>query len=156
MKNNLTTGTWQDNIWCPINIILLCTSDACTHQTIMHVYLDSMDMMVNNLDNQLCWDCWPDGDEPFKELDLNGSEWLGYGLLRRIEANHTVISSPIDPPRSPVPTSPVSPSSTSPYPPPPSLEDYIPAWSVQPARILTVFLMTTCPPSWPMMPCLLF
>ncbi len=28
MKNDLTTGTWQDNIWCPINIILLCTSDA--------------------------------------------------------------------------------------------------------------------------------
>ncbi len=27
MKNDLTTGTWQDNIWCPINIILLCTSD---------------------------------------------------------------------------------------------------------------------------------
>ncbi len=22
------TGTWQDNIWCPINIILLCTSDV--------------------------------------------------------------------------------------------------------------------------------
>ncbi len=28
MKNDLTTGTWQDNIWCSINIILLCTSDA--------------------------------------------------------------------------------------------------------------------------------
>ncbi len=28
MKNDLTTGTWQDDIWCPINIILLCTSDA--------------------------------------------------------------------------------------------------------------------------------
>jgi hypothetical protein len=28
MKNDLTTGTWQDNIWCPINIILLCTSDV--------------------------------------------------------------------------------------------------------------------------------
>ncbi len=27
MKNDLTTGTWQDNIWCPIIIILLCTSD---------------------------------------------------------------------------------------------------------------------------------
>ncbi len=26
MKNDLTTGTWQDNIWCPIIIILLCTS----------------------------------------------------------------------------------------------------------------------------------
>ncbi len=28
MKNDLTTGTWQVDIWCPINIILLCTSDA--------------------------------------------------------------------------------------------------------------------------------
>ncbi len=27
MKNDLATGTWQDDIWCPINIILLCTSD---------------------------------------------------------------------------------------------------------------------------------
>ncbi len=30
MKNDLTTGTWQDDIWCPINIILLCTSDVLT------------------------------------------------------------------------------------------------------------------------------
>jgi hypothetical protein len=30
MKNDLTTGTWQDNIWCPRNIILLCTSDEWT------------------------------------------------------------------------------------------------------------------------------
>ncbi len=28
MKNDLTTGIWQDNIWCPINIILLCTADV--------------------------------------------------------------------------------------------------------------------------------
>ncbi len=27
MKNDLTTGTWQDDIWCPIIIILFCTSD---------------------------------------------------------------------------------------------------------------------------------
>jgi hypothetical protein len=27
MKNGVTTGTWQDDIWCPIIIILLCTSD---------------------------------------------------------------------------------------------------------------------------------
>ncbi len=31
MKNDLTTGTWQDDIWCPIFIILLCTSDKSTH-----------------------------------------------------------------------------------------------------------------------------
>jgi hypothetical protein len=28
MKNDLTTGTWQDDILCPIHIILLCTSDG--------------------------------------------------------------------------------------------------------------------------------
>ena len=28
MKNDLTTGTWQDDIWCHIIIILLCTSDV--------------------------------------------------------------------------------------------------------------------------------
>ncbi len=28
MKNDQTTGTWQDNIWCPIIIILFCTSDV--------------------------------------------------------------------------------------------------------------------------------
>jgi hypothetical protein len=27
MKNDLTTGTWQDDIWCPIIIVLFCTSD---------------------------------------------------------------------------------------------------------------------------------
>ncbi len=30
MKNDLTTGTWQDDTWCPINIILLCASDVCS------------------------------------------------------------------------------------------------------------------------------
>jgi hypothetical protein len=28
MKNDLTTGAWQNNIWRPINIILSCTSDV--------------------------------------------------------------------------------------------------------------------------------
>ncbi len=28
MKHDLTTGTWQDNIWCPIHIFLICTSDV--------------------------------------------------------------------------------------------------------------------------------
>ncbi len=27
MKNDLNTGTWQDDIWCPIIIISFCTSD---------------------------------------------------------------------------------------------------------------------------------
>ncbi len=28
MKNDQTTRTWQDDIWCPITIILFCTSDG--------------------------------------------------------------------------------------------------------------------------------
>ncbi len=28
MENDLTIGTWQDDIWCPIIINLFCTSDA--------------------------------------------------------------------------------------------------------------------------------
>ncbi len=32
MKNHLTTGAWQDDIWCPKNIILLCTSDECNFE----------------------------------------------------------------------------------------------------------------------------
>ncbi len=33
IKNDLTTGTWQDDIWWPTNIILLCTSDASPTST---------------------------------------------------------------------------------------------------------------------------
>ncbi len=32
MKSDLTTGTWQDDIWCPIIIILFCTSDGAMHR----------------------------------------------------------------------------------------------------------------------------
>jgi hypothetical protein len=32
MKIDLTTGTWQDNPGCPINITLVSTSDAKTWQ----------------------------------------------------------------------------------------------------------------------------
>ncbi len=31
IKNDLTTGTWQDDIWCTIIIILFCTSDTIAH-----------------------------------------------------------------------------------------------------------------------------
>ncbi len=31
MKTDLTFGTWQEDIWCPIIIILLCTSDVVEH-----------------------------------------------------------------------------------------------------------------------------
>ncbi len=38
MKNDLTTGIWQDNIWHPIIIILLCTSDEGSWQLIMDFF----------------------------------------------------------------------------------------------------------------------
>jgi hypothetical protein len=38
MKNDLTTGTWQDDIGCPINIILLCTSDVATDNVIAKLF----------------------------------------------------------------------------------------------------------------------
>jgi hypothetical protein len=28
----------------------------------MRAYLDLMDMTVDNLDEQMCWDCWPEDD----------------------------------------------------------------------------------------------
>jgi hypothetical protein len=34
MKNDQTTGTWQDDIWCPIIIILLCTFDVPWNTTL--------------------------------------------------------------------------------------------------------------------------
>ncbi len=29
---------------------------------VMKTYLDLLDIMVDDLDDQMCWDCWPDGD----------------------------------------------------------------------------------------------
>ncbi len=37
MKNDLTTGTWRDDIWCLIIIILLCTSDD-RHDSTMQMF----------------------------------------------------------------------------------------------------------------------
>jgi hypothetical protein len=53
---------------------LLLGNPSCTPRTVMRVYLDKMDMMVEDLDGQLCWDCLPEGDKPFEELDLPGPE----------------------------------------------------------------------------------
>jgi hypothetical protein len=47
MKNDLTTGTWQDNIQCPINITLLCTSDAvCLFGIPKNVLLHSIKIRI--------------------------------------------------------------------------------------------------------------
>ena len=29
---------------------------------VMKTYLDLLDIMVDDLDDQMCWDCWPEGD----------------------------------------------------------------------------------------------
>jgi hypothetical protein len=30
---------------------------------VMHTYLEYMDITVDDLDAQMCWDCWPKGDD---------------------------------------------------------------------------------------------
>jgi hypothetical protein len=30
---------------------------------IMKAYLDFLDMTVNDLDDQMCWECWPDNND---------------------------------------------------------------------------------------------
>ena len=32
-------------------------------QRVMKTYLDLLDITVNDLDNQMCWDCWPEGED---------------------------------------------------------------------------------------------
>jgi hypothetical protein len=29
----------------------------------MKAYLDLLDMSVDELDDEMCWDCWPEGDD---------------------------------------------------------------------------------------------
>ena len=30
---------------------------------VMKAYLDLLDLTVDELDDQMCWDCWPEGDD---------------------------------------------------------------------------------------------
>ena len=34
-----------------------------TPRRVMKAYLDLLDLSVDDLDEQMCWDCWPDGDD---------------------------------------------------------------------------------------------
>ena len=34
-----------------------------TPQRVMKAYLDLLDLTVDELDAQMCWDCWPEGDD---------------------------------------------------------------------------------------------
>ncbi len=40
IKNDLTTGTWKGDIWCPINIILFCTSDVDGYEFNIDIFND--------------------------------------------------------------------------------------------------------------------
>jgi hypothetical protein len=37
-------------------------------RTVMQAYLNDMDLTLNDLDAQMCWDCWPNDDMPFAEV----------------------------------------------------------------------------------------
>ena len=36
-------------------------------------YLDNLDLKFNDLDAQMCWDCWPNDDTPFEEVETGDS-----------------------------------------------------------------------------------
>jgi hypothetical protein len=31
---------------------------------VMKAYIDLLDILVNNLDDAMCWECWPEDDKP--------------------------------------------------------------------------------------------
>jgi hypothetical protein len=45
-----------------------------TPHTVLQAYLNEMDMTLEDLDVQMCWDCWPGDDNPFKDLELPTSK----------------------------------------------------------------------------------
>jgi hypothetical protein len=75
MKHSLNNATKErvDTAWLDCWRSLL-RKPSRTPRTVMRIYLDKMDMRVEDLDGQLCWDCLPEGDEPFEELNLPDPE----------------------------------------------------------------------------------
>jgi hypothetical protein len=45
-----------------------------TPRTVMRAYLDEMDMTLEDLNAQMCWDCWQSDDNPFEDLELPDSK----------------------------------------------------------------------------------
>jgi hypothetical protein len=37
---------------------------------VMKAYLDLLDLSMDDLDDQMCWECWPEGDDPI-EMDAD-------------------------------------------------------------------------------------
>jgi hypothetical protein len=52
---------WSAQLGCPTQ----------TPGKVMCTYLEHMDTTVDDLDAQMCWDCWPEGDgmEDILEID---------------------------------------------------------------------------------------
>ena len=42
-------------------------------RTVMRAYLNDMDLTLNDLDAQMCWDCWPNDDMLFAEVEMADS-----------------------------------------------------------------------------------
>jgi hypothetical protein len=40
---------------------------------VMQAYLEDMDITLNDLDAQMCWDCWPTNDTPLAEVESNST-----------------------------------------------------------------------------------
>jgi hypothetical protein len=47
---------WLEH-WCGV-----LGNPSKTPPRIMRAYIDYLDILVDALDNQICWDCWPDDD----------------------------------------------------------------------------------------------
>ena len=45
----------------------------CSPRTVMRAYLNKVDITLNDLDDQMCWDCWPPDDTPFAEVKLDST-----------------------------------------------------------------------------------
>jgi hypothetical protein len=75
MKHSLNDTTWGkiEQAWLRHWRAQL-GKPSCTPRTVMRAYLDSMDITMEDLDAQMSWECWPEDDEPFGELDLSDSE----------------------------------------------------------------------------------
>jgi hypothetical protein len=42
-------------------------------RTVMRAYLNDLDLTLDDLDAQICWDCWPHDDTPFEEVETGDS-----------------------------------------------------------------------------------
>ena len=82
MKQDLTTGTWQDDTGCPISIILVSTSDERSRQNLRDRLLFRNDGWTKWEAVQLAdeleatremvkadWECWKKLEERFSDLD---------------------------------------------------------------------------------------